>query len=138
MNHDRTSCLRPRPMVISMILMLTTITAGLAIRFTHLGLPRSVVKYGGSMLWAAMIYWLVSTVLASWRLTSATAVAGGIATAVEFLKLYHTPWLDVFRRTLPGIVLLGSIFSFRDIVAYWIAIGLAFVLDLSVRRMPSS
>ena len=124
-----------RPIVIRIVLMLATIAAGLAIRFAHLGLPRSVVKFGGSMLWAMMIYWLVSTMLAQWRTTSAAAVSGVIATAVEFLKLYHTPWLDAFRRTLPGIVLLGSIFSFRDIAAYWIAIVLAVVLDSSVRRM---
>lgn len=124
-----------RPIVIRIVLMLATIAAGLAIRFAHLGLPRSVVKFGGSMLWAMMIYWLVSTMLASWRTASAAAVSGVIATAVEFLKLYHTPWLDAFRRTLPGIVLLGSIFSFRDIAAYWIAIVLAVVLDSSVRRM---
>ena len=135
MNHDRTSPLRSRPMVISIMLMLATIAAGLAIRFAHLGLPRSVVKYGGSMLWAVDDLLAGLNLLASWRLTSAAAVSGLIAAAVEFLKLYHTPWLDVFRRTLPGIVLLGSIFSFRDIAAYWIAIGLALVLDWSVRRM---
>jgi hypothetical protein len=136
MINDRTARMRSRPIVISIVLMLSTIAAGLAIRFAHLGLPGSVVKYGGSMLWAVMIYWLVSTVLSSWRMTSAVVVAGLIATAVEFLKLYHAPWLDAFRHTLPGIVLLGRIFSFRDIAAYWIAIGLAVVLDSSVRRMP--
>ncbi len=134
MKIDRTAPMRSRPLVISIALMLATIAAGLAIRFANLGLPRAVVKYGGSMLWAVMIYWLVSTLLASWRLPSAAALSGLIAAAVEFLKLYHTPGLDAFRRTLLGIVLLGSIFSFRDIAAYWIAIALAVILDSSVRR----
>ena len=125
---------RPRPTVYSLVLMLVTIVAGLAIRFVHLGLPRSVVKYGGSMLWAVMIYWMVSTILAGWRMRWVAIVSGLIATAVEFVKLYHTAWLDAFRHTLPGIVLLGSIFSFRDIAAYWIAIVLAAVLDSSIRR----
>lgn len=135
MKIDRAAGMRLRPIAVSIALMLATIAAGLAIRFAHLGWPRSVVKYGGSMLWAVMIYWMVSTILASWRITSVAAISGLIATAVEFVKLYHTAWLDAFRHTLAGIVLLGSIFSFRDIAAYWIAIVLAVVLDSFVRRM---
>ena len=135
MNNDRTARMRNRPIVLSILLMLATIAAGLTIRFAHLGLPRSVVKYGGSMLWAVMIYWLVSTILASRRMALAAIVSALIAAAVEFFKLYHTPWFDNFRHTLPGIVLLGSIFSFRDIAAYWIAIVLATGLDSSLRRM---
>ena len=87
------------------------------------------------MLWAVMIYWLVSAILRSWGITTAAGLSGLIATAVEFFKLYHAARVDAFRHTLPGIVLLGSIFSFRDIAAYWIAIALAAVLDSSVRQM---
>jgi hypothetical protein len=100
-----------------------------------LGLPAVVVKYGGSMLWAAMIYWVVSAVCSRWRLASAGLVAGAIATAVEFFKLYHSPGMDAFRLTLPGMILLGRYFSVRDIVAYWVAIGLAAWVDGSIRRV---
>ena len=47
---------KPRPVLISCTLVLATIVSGLVIRFGPLGLPRFVAKYGGSILWALMIY----------------------------------------------------------------------------------
>jgi hypothetical protein len=95
--------------------MLATVAAGLAVRFAPLGLPPVVVKYGGSTLWPLMVYWIVSTLLASWRLPAVVLLTGVLATAVEFVKLYHSPALDAFRLTLPGILLLGRFFSGWDI-----------------------
>jgi hypothetical protein len=115
-------------------LIVLTMMAGLAVRFAHLGLPSWLVKYGGSALWAMMIYWLVSTVLQAWPVGRAAIVAGVIATLVEFLKLAHTPALDAFRRTLAGVLLLGRIFSFTDIAVYWVAIAVAAAIDLQLRR----
>jgi hypothetical protein len=109
--------------------------AGLAVRMAPLGLPAVVVKYGGSMMWAVMIYWIASTALLQWRLPVVGLVAGAIATGVEFFKLYHSPGMDAFRLTLPGMILLGRFFSVRDIVAYWVAIGAAAWLDGRIRRL---
>jgi hypothetical protein len=88
-----------------------------------------LVKYGGSMLWALMIYWVISSLIPRWRSVPAALLAGTIATAVEFLKLYHAPWLDAFRLTLPGILLLGRIFSVWDLLSYWIAVSAGAFLD---------
>jgi carbon starvation protein CstA len=112
--------------------MLVTAVAGLTVRFAPVGLPPFIVKYGGSMLWALMIYWIVSTLLPSWRLLAAL-LAGALATAVEFIKLIHSPLLDAFRLTFPGIVLLGRVFSGWDIVAYWLAISLGAFADRGIR-----
>jgi hypothetical protein len=125
--------MKPRPLKTSLALFLVTVMAGLAVRMAPLGLPAVVVKYGGSMLWAVMIYWVVSTALARWRLPVVGLIAGAIATAVEFFKLYHSPGMDAFRLTLPGMILLGRTFSVRDIVAYWVAIGIAAWLDGRIR-----
>jgi hypothetical protein len=119
--------------MLSLALMAVTVAAGLAFRFAPLGLPPFVVKYGGSTMWALMGYWIVSTILPSWRLMPVVLLTGALATAVEFIKLYHTPLLDAFRLTLPGIVLLGRIFSVWDIVAYWIAISVGALVDWSLR-----
>jgi len=110
---------------------------GIAVRFAPLGLPSFVTKYAGSMLWAAMIYWIVSTLLPVRRLRIVTLLSGSIASAIEFFKLYHSPGMDAFRHTVPGILLLGRFFSVRDIVAYWIAIGIAAYLDASLCRAKS-
>ena len=127
--------MKPRTRKSSLVLFFITVMAGLAVRMAPLGLPAVVVKYGGSMMWAVMIYWIASTALLQWRLPVVGLVAGAIATGVEFFKLYHSPGMDAFRLTLPGMILLGRFFSVRDIVAYWVAIGAAAWLDGWIRRL---
>jgi hypothetical protein len=127
----------PRPVARSLVLALVTIAAGLTVRFVPLGLPFFWVKYGGSMLWALMIYWIVSTLLGGARPAVAAIVSGLMATGVECVKLYHAPWLDAFRLTLPGVILLGRYFSLRDIAAYWIAIVLGALMDDGFLRRRS-
>jgi hypothetical protein len=79
---------KPRSIRVSTTLVLITIGGGLLIRFGPLGLPRFVVKYGGSVLWALMIYWIASTLLPRWPVVAVALLAGSVATSVEFLKLY--------------------------------------------------
>ena len=122
-----------RPLRLTLLLMIGTVVCGLTVRFAPLGLPRSIVKYGGSTLWALMIYWVVSTVLPLWRIYALAILAAAIATAVEFVKLYHAEPLDAFRHTLAGIVLLGQFFSVWDLVAYWTAIAIGAVVDRRLR-----
>jgi len=123
-----------RPLGLSVVLVLVTIAAGIAIRFTPLGLPPVISKYGGSALWAMMVYWIVSTLLPAWRIRALFLLAGTLATIVEFFKLAHSPALDAFRLTLPGILLLGRFFSAWDIVAYWLAISAAALADRQIRK----
>src|SRR5215469_15542659 len=122
-----------RPLTVSFGLMLATIVAGLLVRFVHLGLPQFVVKYGGSMLWALMIYWIASTVLPGWRIPALVLLAGILGTAIEFGKLYRSPALDAFRLTLPGAILLGRFFSVWDILAYWLAISVGAAVEWRLR-----
>ena len=96
-----------------------------------MGLPYVVVKYGGSICWALLIYWIVSafvgsTAWAAWG-------AGCVATGIEFFKRYHSPGMDAFRLTVPGMLILGRYFSWWDLLAYWVAIALGVVLDLWLR-----
>jgi hypothetical protein len=125
--------MRPRSLGLSLALILLTILAGLAVRFAHLGLPAPVGKYGGSALWALMVYWIVPTLLPRLPIDKAALVAALLATAVECVKLYHAPALDAFRLTLPGILLLGRFFSWWDLVAYWLAIFLGSICDRGLR-----
>ena len=45
-------------------LLILTIILGLVLRRVPMGLPYVIVKYGGSMLWAMMIYWIVAALAA--------------------------------------------------------------------------
>ena len=125
--------MRRRPFLASALLTFGTIAAGLTLRLTHFNLPFVIVKYGGSMLWALMIYWIVSSVRPRWPLTQGALLSMAIATAVELFKLYHTPWLDAFRRTLPGTLLLGRVFAAWDLLAYAVAIFAGMLADRAMR-----
>jgi hypothetical protein len=93
------------------------------------GLPASIVKYGGSMLWGTMVFFVVA-MAASRRSRSCIAlIAAAIAACVELFRLIHAPWLDAFRLTLPGALLLGRIFSAWDMLAYGAGIALGMGLD---------
>lgn len=127
-----------RPLSLSLALIAVTIALGLALRMAPLGLPRFVVKYGGSTMWALMIYWLVTTALPRMRLPAAAFSAGIIATAVEFFKLYRSPGMDAFRETLAGTLILGRYFSAADLIAYWVAIAAGMLIDHWMReRLPA-
>jgi hypothetical protein len=52
----------------------------------------------------------------------ARGASGLGAAAIEFSQLIHWPWLDAFRQTTLGALLLGRTFSWWDIVAYWVGI----------------
>ena len=124
---------RGRPLALSALLIVATIAVGLTMRLAPLGLPNVIVKYGGSLSWALMIYWTVSSVRPLWPLTRGALVSSVIALCVELFKLYHVPLLDAFRLTLPGKLLLGRVFSLRDLVAYAVAIMAGVLADRAIR-----
>ncbi|MCK1711918.1 MULTISPECIES: DUF2809 domain-containing protein [unclassified Bradyrhizobium] len=107
-------------------LALIVIACGLGLRWYGfpLGLPAFVVKYGGSLPWATMVFLLVGALLPRLTRNQFTAIAVAIAIVVEFSRLVHAPWLDAFRLTTAGALLLGRIFSLWNLVAY--AIGIVF------------
>ncbi|MFY9956526.1 DUF2809 domain-containing protein [Bradyrhizobium sp.] len=121
-------------------LCLPVVICGLALRLLGpgLGLPAFVVKYGGSLLWAAMVFFLVAIAASRSTRRSVVMVAAVIAVGVELFRLVHTPWLDSFRLTMAGALLLGRIFSPWDILAYAIGIALGALLDNLVLAMVRS
>lgn len=121
-----------RPLLFAAVL--TLIAAGIGVRLLPLGLPREVVKYGGSILWGAMVYGLVAFVRPAAPVARLAAIALIVAVLVELFRLVHTPGLDAFRLTLAGQLLLGRIFSLWNVVAYAVGIGLAAVLDARMRN----
>lgn len=99
-----------------------TIVVGLASR--HVAW---VPTWVGDALWATNAYFVISAIApgaARWR-RGAAALA--ISYAVEVSQLYHQPWIDDIRRTTLGHLLLGSSFTWTDLIAYTagVALGLA-------------
>jgi len=112
-------------------LCLSIIVSGLTLRRygPEVGLPVSVVKYGGSMLWGTMVFLLVTMAAPNRSPWRGALIAGSIAVGVELFRLVHTPWLDAFRQTTPGALLLGRIFSAWNMLAYGVGIVLGMWLD---------
>ena len=123
-----------RRRMVCLLLIVVTILLGLVLRQVPMGLPFAVVKYGGSVLWAVMVYWIVAAVRPQWSSGEVGVVAAMSAALVEFFKLYHAPMLDSFRRTTSGKLLLGQFFSLADIAAYWIAIAVVVWVDSRLVR----
>jgi hypothetical protein len=123
-----------RHRIVYFLLAAVTIALGLVLRRVPMGLPVLAVKYGGSLLWAAMLYWIFAALRPAWTSAEVGFVSVLFAALVEFFKLYHTPLLDSFRRTLAGSLLLGRYFSLWDIAAYFAAIFLAAWIDTLLLR----
>lgn len=133
-------------LIIRACLCLSVIILGLALRGygLGLGLPAFIVKYGGSMLWATMVFFLVAMAAPDRSRWSIAAISATIAVCVELFRLVHAPWLDAFRLTTAGALLLGRIFSPWNMLAYGVGIMLGAWLDrfamsaLSTRDAPHS
>jgi hypothetical protein len=119
------------PLITRACLCMSIIASGLAVRGygRDVGLPASVVKYGGSVLWGTMVFLLVTMAAPNRSRWRSALIAGSIAVGVELFRLVHTPWLDAFRLTIPGALLLGRIFSASNMLAYGVGIVLGISLD---------
>ncbi|WNJ93969.1 DUF2809 domain-containing protein [Bosea sp. 685] len=130
----------PRSRWVALALCLAIIISGLLLRRfgPGLGLPFIVVKYGGSLLWGAMVYALLAILALRRPAVQLAALAAAIALSVELFRLYHTPWLDAFRLTTPGALLLGRVFSPWNLVTYGAGIGLGWGADRLLRGAGAS
>jgi hypothetical protein len=112
-------------------LWLLIVACGLALRGfgRNLGLSPAVVKYGGSVLWGTMVFFAVAIPASGRSRMQIAWIATTIAIGVELSRLVHRPWLDDFRLTLAGALLLGRVFSPWNLVAYGCGILVAVLFD---------
>jgi hypothetical protein len=110
---------------------LAVIALGLLVRFPgpRFGLPAAFVKYGGSVLWGTMVLFLVAALGPRLPRGQLATAAMAVAVIVELIRLVHIPWLDDFRLTLTGALLLGRVFSLWNVVAYAAGIALGVAAD---------
>lgn len=114
--------------------LVLTIACGLVLRrFGYEAhLPFIVVKYGGAILWGSMVYFLLASIVVTAKPSKIAVAAVLIAICVEVFRLVHMPWLDAFRLTTAGALLLGRVFSLWNILAYAAGIGAALALDAAL------
>jgi len=110
------------------------IAAGLVLRKLPLGLPFPIIKWGGSALWAAMVYLLLAAALPRRSPWIVALIAAIVAAAIELSRLFHAPALDAFRLTPAGILLLGRVFDPWHFAVYWSTIALTALADANILR----
>lgn len=110
------------------------IGTGLFWRSGLLPLPAAVAKYGGDSLWALVVFLGLGAVLPRSSTLRVALLAVGFAWSVEFLQLYHAPWIDEIRATRLGRLVLGSTFNGPDLIAYALGIGLGALSERVLRR----
>ncbi|MDZ4672997.1 MAG: DUF2809 domain-containing protein [Gemmatimonadota bacterium] len=130
--------MRERHRGVVALLILVTGALGLASRCYPTAMPAFVATYAGDTLWAALVFWCLALLFrrqATARLAIVTVV---IAFAVEGSQLYHAPWIDTLRDTLPGRLVLGSGFLWSDLVCHVVGAGMAAALDTAMAHRRSA
>src|SRR4051794_35161210 len=88
--------------LIYLAIAIACIGVGLLLRWPALGLPWAVGKYGGSMLWAAMVYFGLRVLLPKQRVVLVAILAAVLAALGEMPQLISMPDFDQFRDTTIG------------------------------------
>ena|ERR1051326_2995225 len=124
------------------VAIVVTVAAGLASREWSWLLRAWIGKYPGDALWAAMVYWVIAFLAPSAPVVRVAAYALAISYLDELSQLYQAPWINQIRATTMGHLLLGAAFSWLDLMAYTIGVGLCSVIELVVlkrfRRGPTA
>ncbi|MBN8944241.1 MAG: DUF2809 domain-containing protein [Rhizobiales bacterium] len=81
-----------------------------------------------------MVYWLVAMLAPKSHPAVKAGLAALVAIGGEFSQLIHIGWLDQFRATRIGALLLGRYFAWADIAAYLAGIAPMALLDRFVLR----
>jgi len=114
---------------------LTTVALGLTSRSGLHVFPQALSKYPGDVFWALLVFLILAIVKPVWSTRALAILAFGISCLDEVSQLYQAPWIDSIRATAPGHILLGSAFSWLDILAYAVGIGLGICIDLILSSM---
>ena len=111
------------------LLFTLVIGVGLLWRSGRLPLPPFWAKYGGDGLWALAVFLGLGVAFRQTTPARVGLCALAFSWTVEFLQLYHAPWIETLRATVLGRLVLGTTFNVPDLFAYALGIALGVVLE---------
>jgi hypothetical protein len=117
--------------------LVAVIALGLASRKYPSLFPDALGKYPGDALWALMVFLFLGIIRPSQSTGLRALIALGVAYLDEVSQLYHAPWINAVRTTTLGHLVLGSAFSWMDIVAYTVGVVTGSVVEIYARRALS-
>ena len=115
--------------VVYTFLTLTTMAAGLLSRSEAVHLPQFLSDYAGDTLWALMVFWLICIAAPHSSIKFRILAAIAFAFSIEFLQLYHAPWIDAIRSNKLGGLVLGFGFKSSDLLCYSVGIAFGALVD---------
>jgi hypothetical protein len=115
--------------IVYIIVIVITIATGLFVRLKQQWFPDIVNLYLGDILYAFMMFYIVSFVAKKYLITKRAIIALSVCLVIEVLQLYQAEWINAIRQTLPGKLILGSGFLWTDLLAYTIGVLAAYVFE---------
>lgn len=115
--------------IIFLIVSFVTICTGLFVRLKKQWFPDVVNLYLGDILYAFMMFYIVSFFAINKNRNVRAVIALAICCCIEASQLYQADWINAVRETIPGKLVLGAGFLWSDILAYSIGVFLAFIVD---------
>jgi hypothetical protein len=103
------------------VALFAVVALGLASRRYPL-FPSALGKYPGDALWALMVFLILGVAAPAASTRTLALAALGVSCLDELSQLYRAPWIDAVRSTTIGHLVLGSAFSWTDILSYSIGI----------------
>ena len=130
-----------RNRLILFVLIVITVVLGLASRKVPSLFPAVLGKYPGDALWSLMVYWGIAWLRPNASIKKVAVLALLVSYVDEISQLYQAPWINGIRRTTLGHLVLGSTFSWLDMLAYTIGVAAGAAIERlmqSVKRMSRS
>jgi hypothetical protein len=93
------------------LLAVAVVASGLLWRSGLIPLPRWLSNHGGDSWWALMVFVGCGFLRPRASTQAVASLALAFAWGVEFSQLYHAPWLDAVRATLPGRLVPWTTFN---------------------------
>lgn len=112
-----------------LIVSFITICTGLLVRLKKQWFPDVVNLYLGDILYAFMMFYIVSFLIPGKSSWTRGMIALLICFAIELLQLYQAGWINALRQTIPGRLVLGSGFLWSDLLAYFMGVTAALLFD---------
>jgi len=124
----------PRSRVAYAAALVLVVAAGLGSRVFGRDLPAFVAAYAGDTLYATMVFVLFGIAAPRWSTARVGVAALATSCAIEVSQLYHAPWIDAIRATLPGALVLGYGFLWSDLACYVAGVALGVGAETLMRR----
>ncbi|KEJ01440.1 hypothetical protein N494_10890 [Clostridium botulinum A2B7 92] len=102
---------------------------GLCSRKLKYFIPDFLNVYLGDALWALMIFMLYGFIFKGTKTKIVALMALAFCYLIEISQLYHSNWIDNIRKTTLGGLILGYVFSWKDLLAYAIGIGIGIIVE---------